>query len=49
VWFVAFGPEKAAAVAAARDPASSLPAAVVARRSRTARWFLDAAAGGAER
>jgi 6-phosphogluconolactonase len=49
VWFVAFGPEKAAAVAAAREPASSLPAAIVARRSRTARWFLDAAASGARR
>jgi 6-phosphogluconolactonase len=48
VWFVAFGPEKAAAVAAARDPASNLPAAVVARRSRAARWFLDAAARGVE-
>jgi 6-phosphogluconolactonase len=44
VWFVAFGAEKAAAVAAARDPASSLPVAVVARRSRATRWFLDAAA-----
>lgn len=49
VWFVAFGPEKAAAVAAARDPDSRLPAAVVARRSRTARWFLDTAASGAGR
>lgn len=47
VWFVAFGPEKAAVVAAARSPASSLPAAIVARRSRTARWFLDTAASGA--
>lgn len=46
LWFVAFGAEKAAAVAAARDPASNLPAAVVARRGRAARWFLDAAAGG---
>ena len=48
VWFVAFGAEKAPAVAAARDPASNLPAAVVARHSRRTRWFLDAAAGGAE-
>jgi 6-phosphogluconolactonase len=49
VWFVAFGAEKAAAVAAARDPGSRLPAAIVARRSRTARWFLDAGASGAGR
>jgi 6-phosphogluconolactonase len=47
VWFIAFGAEKAAAVAAAQDPASTLPVAIVARHSRETRWFLDAAARGA--
>jgi 6-phosphogluconolactonase len=48
VWFVAFGAEKAAAIDQARhDETSSLPAAVVARRSSRVRWFLDSAAQGA--
>ena len=46
VWLIAFGAEKATAVAAARHPASTLPAAVVARNSHGARWFVDAAARG---
>ena len=47
VWFIAFGAEKAAAIAAARHPTSTLPAAIVAQRSRETRWFLDAAAADA--
>jgi 6-phosphogluconolactonase len=48
LWFIAFGAGKSAAVAAARQPGSTLPAAVVARQTRVTRWFLDAAARGAE-
>ena len=45
IWVVAFGREKAAAVADARDnPSSQLPVAIVARAARRVRWFLDAAA-----
>jgi 6-phosphogluconolactonase len=45
IWFVAFGPEKAAAVAEARGmPQSPLPVAVVARSGPQVRWFLDRAA-----
>ena len=47
VWFIAFGAEKATAIAAARHPTSTLPAAIVAQRSRETRWFLDAAASNA--
>ena len=43
----AFGAEKATAIAAARHPTSTLPAAIVAQRSRETRWFLDAAASNA--
>ena len=47
IWLVAFGAEKAAAIARARrDPASSLPAAVVARSGPSVRWFLDRDATG---
>lgn len=47
IWFVAFGAEKAAAIADARaDPGSSLPLAVVARSGPNVRWFLDRAASG---
>ncbi len=42
IWVVAFGREKAAAVADARDnPASQLPVAIVARAARRVQWFLD--------
>lgn len=42
IWFVAFGAEKAAAIAEARtNPLSTLPAAVVARSGPRVRWFLD--------
>ena len=45
IWVVAFGREKAAAVADARENAASqLPVALVARAARRVRWFLDAAA-----
>jgi 6-phosphogluconolactonase len=45
IWFVAFGHEKAAAVAEAqRVPRSPLPVAVVARSGPRVRWFLDAGA-----
>jgi 6-phosphogluconolactonase len=45
IWFVAFGHEKAAAIAEARRaPASPLPVAVVARAGPRVRWFLDAGA-----
>jgi 6-phosphogluconolactonase len=48
IWIVAFGREKAAAVADARNnPASSLPVAIVARVARRVEWFLDDAASGA--
>ena len=48
IWFIAFGPEKAAALREARtDPASTLPVAVVARSGPPVRWFLDDAADGA--
>lgn len=48
IWIVAFGREKAAAVAEARDnTASLLPVAIVARAARRVGWFLDAAAAGA--
>jgi len=49
---IAFGREKAAAVADARDnPASQLPAAIVARAARRVQWFLDdpAASRGTQR
>ena len=47
IWIVAFGAEKAAAVAAARhDSASALPAARVARAGPPVRWFLDDLAAG---
>jgi 6-phosphogluconolactonase len=47
VWFVAFGAEKAAAIAEARAmPHSPLPVAVVARSGPRVRWFLDRAASG---
>jgi 6-phosphogluconolactonase len=47
IWFVAFGGEKAAAIAEARsDPDSPLPVAVVARAGPRIRWFLDDAATG---
>jgi len=47
IWVVAFGREKAAAVAEARgNPASQLPVAIVARAARRVQWFVDAAAGG---
>lgn len=47
IWFVAFGDEKAAAIAAARhDPDSVLPAAIVARAHAAVRWFLDDGAAG---
>lgn len=47
IWVVAFGREKAAAVADARDnPASRLPVAIVARAARHVRWFLDDNATG---
>lgn len=48
IWVVAFGSEKAAAAAdARRNPASTLPVALVARQGPPVRWFLDdlAAAG----
>ena len=42
IWFVAFGAEKAAAIAEARAmPHSQLPVAVVARSGPRVRWFLD--------
>jgi 6-phosphogluconolactonase len=42
IWFVAFGAEKAAAIAEARvEPHSPLPVAVVARSGPRVRWFLD--------
>ncbi len=42
IWFVAFGAEKAAAIAEARAvPHSPLPVAVVARSGPRVRWFLD--------
>ncbi len=42
IWFVAFGAEKAAAIAEARAvPDSPLPVAVVARSGPPVRWFLD--------
>jgi 6-phosphogluconolactonase len=45
LWFVAFGAEKAAAIAEARTmPHSPLPVAVVARSGPRVRWFLDGAA-----
>jgi 6-phosphogluconolactonase len=48
IWVVAFGGEKAAAVADARDnPASQLPVAIVLRAARRVQWFLDQAATGA--
>lgn len=47
IWFVAFGAEKAAAIAEARaDARSLLPLAVVARSGPHVRWFLDRAASG---
>jgi 6-phosphogluconolactonase len=47
VWFAAFGREKAHAIADARsNPASALPAAIVAARAAGVRWWLDAEAGG---
>lgn len=47
IWFVAFGAEKAAAIAEARAvPHSPLPVAVVARSGPRVRWFLDRAANG---
>lgn len=46
IWLVAFGPEKAAAIARSRDPGSALPAAVVARSGPPVRWFLDRDATG---
>ena len=52
IWVIAFGREKAAAVADARDnPASQLPAAIVARAARRVQWFLDdpAASRGTQR
>ena len=46
LWFVAFGAEKAAAIAEARTvPHSPLPVAVVARSGPQVRWFLDRDAG----
>lgn len=43
IWFVAFGREKAAAIAEAQgDPRSPLPVAVVARAGPRVRWYLDA-------
>jgi 6-phosphogluconolactonase len=46
IWFVAFGAEKAAAIAEARtEPHSPLPVAVVAGSGPRVRWFLDRAAG----
>jgi len=48
IWVVAFGREKAAAVADAREnPASQLPVAIVARAARRVQWFLDDSATGA--
>lgn len=48
IWIVAFGREKAAVVADAREnPRSQLPVAIVARAARRVEWFLDAAAAGA--
>jgi 6-phosphogluconolactonase len=48
IWIVAFGAEKAAAVADARNnPASELPVAIVARAARQVRWFLDDDGAGA--
>jgi 6-phosphogluconolactonase len=45
IWFLAFGAEKAAAIAEARAvPHSPLPVAVVARSGPRVRWFLDRAA-----
>ena len=45
IWFVAFGPEKAAVISEARSaPHSRLPVAVVARSGPRVRWYLD---GGA--
>lgn len=47
IWCVAFGAEKAAAIAEARaDPRSPLPVAVVARSGPAVRWFLDGPASG---
>lgn len=47
IWLVAFGAEKAAAIAEARAlPPSPLPVAVVARSGPRVRWFLDRAASG---
>jgi len=47
IWLVAFGAEKAAAIAEARTtPHSPLPVAVVARSGPRVRWFLDRAASG---
>jgi 6-phosphogluconolactonase len=48
IWIVAFGAEKAAAIAEARvSPSSTLPVAVVARSGPAIRWFLDDGASGA--
>jgi len=53
IWVIAFGREKAAAAADARDnPASQLPVAIVARAARRVQWFLDddaAASRGTQR
>ena len=47
IWIVAYGREKAAAVADARgNPDSRLPAAIVARQAKRVTWYLDDAAGG---
>ena len=47
LWFVAFGREKAAAIAEAQSaPDSHLPVAVLARSGPAVRWFLDDAASG---
>ena len=47
VWLAAFGREKAHAIADARsNPASTLPAAIVAARAADVRWWLDTGAGG---
>jgi len=47
IWLAAFGAAKAPVVAELRgNPASQLPAAIVAARASDIRWWLDAGAGG---
>jgi 6-phosphogluconolactonase len=48
IWVIAFGRDKAPAVAEARNnPQSRLPVAIVTRAARRVTWYLDDAASGA--